>query len=65
MYFINGVETIRWVPKVKCNGFKVRHGRYKEEIVLYRFQYGKEIVQTTTSDQVMLKMACVKARVVG
>lgn len=27
-------------PKLKCNGFKVRHGRYKEEIVLRRFQYG-------------------------
>ena len=37
----------------------------KKKIVLYRFQYGKEIVQTTTSDQVMLKMACIKARVVG
>jgi hypothetical protein len=50
---------------LKDKGFKVRHGRYKEEIVLYSFQYGKEIVQTTTSDQVMLKMACIKARVVG
>ena len=28
---INGVETIRIAPNLKCNGFKVRHGRYKEE----------------------------------
>ena len=40
-------------------------GRYKEEIVLYRFHYGEEIVQTTTSDQVMLKMVRIKANVVG
>ena len=49
--FINGVQTIQEIPKLKCNGFKVRHGRYKEKIVLYRFQYGKEIVETTTTYQ--------------
>ena len=47
--FINGVQTIQEIPKLKCNGFKVRYGRYKEKIVLYRFQYGKEIVETTTT----------------
>lgn len=62
---INGVENIQAVPKLKDNGFKVRHGRYKEEIVLYSFQYGKELFQTTTPYQIMLKVACVKASVAG
>lgn len=39
-------------------------------IYLQDFQYGKEIVQTTTtldedSDRVLLELACVKASVVG
>jgi hypothetical protein len=34
--------------------------RYSEDI----FQYGKEIVQTTTPDQIMLKVVHVKVKVV-
>jgi hypothetical protein len=40
-------------------------GQRDESIMqLARFQYGTEIVQTTTSDQVTLKMVRVKANVV-
>ena len=63
---INGVENIQVVPKLKYSSMENDFGpalsvwRQSEDI----FQYGKELFQTTTSDQVMLKMAYVKVSVV-